>query len=85
MTERSIAAYDVSQRVKYDADMELIPESIKDGPSRSEVLPLPGQHSYDDLGIGTGYFTEQFLKHFPNSGYSASTALKPWLNWQRSA
>src|SRR5207249_8942273 len=71
MTERSIAAYDVSQRVKtYDGDMELM------HPNRSEmvqialeVLPFPKTAALRaiDLGIGTGYFTERFLNHLPNS------------------
>jgi tRNA (cmo5U34)-methyltransferase len=71
MSERSIAAYDLSQRVKtYDADMELMP------PNRSkmieialEVLPFPKIVALRaiDLGIGTGYFTECFLNRFPDS------------------
>jgi hypothetical protein len=90
MTEQSIVAYDVSQRVKtYDADMELMhPNRSKMVQVAIEVLPFPRTAALRaiELGIGTGYFTEQFLKHFPNStGYSASTALKPWLSWQRSA
>jgi len=71
MTERSIAAYDVSQRVKtYDADMELMhPNRSKMVQIAIEVLPLPRTAALRaiDLGIGTGYFTEQFLNHFPNS------------------
>ena len=71
MTERSIAAYDVSQRVKtYDADMELMhPNRSKMVQVAIEVLPFPRTAALRaiDLGIGTGYFTEQFLKHFPNS------------------
>jgi len=71
MSEQSIAAYDVPQRVKaYDADMELMP------PNRSrmvqialERVPFPRTAALRaiDLGIGTGYFTERFLKQFPNS------------------
>src|SRR5437773_5739649 len=71
MTERSIAAYDVSQRVKtYDADMELMrPNRSKMVQVAIEVLPFPRTVALRaiDLGIGTGYFTEQFLNHFPNS------------------
>ena len=71
MTEQSIAAYDVSQRVKtYDADMELMhPNRSKMVQIAIEVLPFPRTAALRaiDLGIGTGYFTEQFLKHFPNS------------------
>jgi tRNA (cmo5U34)-methyltransferase len=71
MTEQSIAAYDVSQRVKtYDADMELMhPNRSKMIQVAIEVLPFPRTAALRviDLGIGTGYFTERFLKHFPNS------------------
>jgi tRNA (cmo5U34)-methyltransferase len=71
MTERSIAAYDVSQRVKtYDADMELMhPNRSKMVQIAIEVLPFPKTAALRaiDLGIGTGYFTEHFLNHFPNS------------------
>ena len=68
MTERSIAAYDVSQRVKmYDADMELMHSKMVQ--IAIEVLPFPKTADLRaiDLGIGTGYFTERFLNHFPNS------------------
>jgi Methylase involved in ubiquinone/menaquinone biosynthesis len=71
MTEQSIAAYDVSQRVKtYDADMELMhPNRSKMVQIAIEVLPFPRTATLRaiDLGIGTGYFTKQFLNHFPNS------------------
>src|SRR6266705_3724994 len=71
MTEQSIAAYDVSQRVKtYDADMKLMhPNRSKMVQVAIEVLPFPTAAAIRaiDLGIGTGYFTEQFLNHFPNS------------------
>jgi tRNA (cmo5U34)-methyltransferase len=71
MTERSIAAYDVSQRVKtYDADMELMhPNRSKMVQVALEVLPFPKTTALRaiDLGIGTGYFTERFLNNFPNS------------------
>jgi len=34
-----------------------------------EILPFPKTAALRaiDLGIGTGYFTERFLNHFPNS------------------
>jgi trans-aconitate methyltransferase len=71
MTERSIAAYDVSQRVKtYDADMELMhPNRSKMVQVAIEVLPFSTTATLRpiDLGIGTGYFTKQFLDYFPNS------------------
>jgi tRNA (cmo5U34)-methyltransferase len=71
MSERSIAAYDVSRRVKtYDADMELMhPNRSKMVQIALEVLPFPTTAALRaiDLGIGTGYFTECFLNTFPNS------------------
>jgi len=71
MTEQSIAAYDVSQRVKtYDADMELMhPNRSKMVQVAIEVLPFPRTAALRaiDLGIGTGYFTKQFLNYFSNS------------------
>jgi ubiquinone/menaquinone biosynthesis C-methylase UbiE len=71
MTEQSIAAYDVSQRVKtYDADMDLMhPNRSKMVQIALEVLPFPRTAALRaiDLGIGTGYFTERFLNQFPNS------------------
>jgi ubiquinone/menaquinone biosynthesis C-methylase UbiE len=71
MSERSIAAYDVSQRVKtYDADMELMhPNRSKMVQIALEVLPFARTAALRaiDLGIGTGYFTECFLNKFPNS------------------
>src|SRR5262245_13524464 len=71
MSERSIAAYDVSQRVKtYDTDMELMhPNRSKMVEIALEVLPFPKTAALRaiDLGIGTGYFTECFLNHFPDS------------------
>jgi ubiquinone/menaquinone biosynthesis C-methylase UbiE len=70
-TNKSIAAYDVSQRVKtYDADMELMhPNRSKMVQIALEVLPFPRTAALRaiDLGIGTGYFAECFLNQFPNS------------------
>jgi tRNA (cmo5U34)-methyltransferase len=70
-TNKSIAAYDVSQRVKtYDADMELMhPNRSKMVRIALEVLPFPRTAPLRaiDLGIGTGYFTECFLNKFPDS------------------
>jgi ubiquinone/menaquinone biosynthesis C-methylase UbiE len=71
MSELSIAAYDISQRVKtYDADMELMhPNRSKMVQIAIEVLPFSNTAALRaiDLGIGNGYFTEQFLNHFVNS------------------
>jgi tRNA (cmo5U34)-methyltransferase len=71
MSERSIAAYDVLQRVKtYDADMELMhPNRSKMVQIALEVLPISRTTALRaiDLGMGTGYFSERFLEEFPNS------------------
>src|SRR6476660_5177090 len=71
MTEPSIAAYDVSQRVKtYDVDMDLMhPNRSKMVHVALEALPFPKTASLRaiDLGMWTGYFTKQFLNNFPNS------------------
>jgi len=71
MTERSITAYDAAKRVKtYDADMELMhPNRSKMVDVAIEVLPFPKAAPLQaiDLGIGTGFFTQRFLEHFPNS------------------
>ena len=71
MSEQSIAAYDISQRVKtYDADMELMhPNRSKMVQIAIELVPFPKTAALRaiDLGIGTGYFTQCFLNHFPNS------------------
>src|SRR5678815_709240 len=70
-TNKSIAAYDVLQRVKtYDVDMELMhPNRSKMIQIALEVLPFPKTAALRaiDLGIGTGYFSEHFLNKFPNS------------------
>src|ERR1700730_10675205 len=71
MTRQSIEAYDISQRVaSYDAEMELMhPNRSKMVQVALEVLPLPQAFHIRaiDLGVGTGYSTDRFLKHFPNS------------------
>lgn len=71
MSERSIAAYDVLQRVKtYDSDMELMhPNRSKMVQIALEVLPISRTTALRaiDLGMGTGYFSERFLEEFPNS------------------
>ncbi len=70
-TNKSIAAYDVSQRVKtYDTDMELMhPNRSKMVDVALQVLPFPNTATLRaiDLGVGTGYFTHRFLNNFPNS------------------
>jgi tRNA (cmo5U34)-methyltransferase len=70
MTQRSIGAYDLPGRVaSYDADMDLMhpnrPRMIQAG---LDILPFPESSSLValDLGVGTGYFTERFLRRFQN-------------------
>jgi tRNA (cmo5U34)-methyltransferase len=71
MDRRSIDAYDLPQRVaSYDANMELMhPNRSKMVQIALEVLPFPnnGPLRAVDVGIGTGYFTEQFLARHPQS------------------
>ena len=71
MEQRSIDAYDLPQRVaSYDADMEVMhPNRSKMIRVALEILPFPPDSALRalDLGIGTGYCTEQFLHHYPNS------------------
>jgi tRNA (cmo5U34)-methyltransferase len=65
---RSIDAYDLPQRVAtYDSDMELMhPNRSKMVRIALEVLPYPPDKELWalDLGIGTGYFTHSFLRHY---------------------
>ena len=71
MEADSIAAYDLPDRVaSYDADMELMhPNRTKMVEIALEVLPFEADSPFRalDLGIGTGYFTERFLKKFPKA------------------
>lgn len=71
MTRQSIEAYDVLRRVEsYDRDMELMhPNRSKMVQVALEVLPFAKASRVHaiDLGVGTGFFSERFLKHFPNS------------------
>ena len=76
MTGKSIAAYDVSQRVKtYNADMDLMhPSRSKMVQVALEVLPFPKTATLRaiDLGIGSGYFMQRFLDEFANSSVIGS-------------
>lgn len=68
MAQRSIEAYDLPQRVaSYDADMATMhPNRAKMVQIALEVLPFSRESPIHalDVGIGTGYFTEQFLRVF---------------------
>ena len=71
MVERSIAAYDAPERVaSYDADMEIMhPNRAKMIQVALDVLPFSVQQPLRalDLGVGTGYFAERFLRRFPHA------------------
>jgi tRNA (cmo5U34)-methyltransferase len=88
MTKRSIEAYDLPKRVEsYDADMELMhPNRSKMIQIALDVLPFERSSSIQgvDLGVGTGYFTEHFLKHFPNSRVLAIDGAKSMVDLARA-
>jgi ubiquinone/menaquinone biosynthesis C-methylase UbiE len=71
MEADSIKAYDLPDRVaSYDAEMELMhPNRSKMVEIALEVLPFKEGSDITamDIGIGTGYFTECFLKKFPKA------------------
>ncbi len=71
----SIAAYDLPERVAaYDADMEVMhPNRTKMVDVAIEVLPFgpDGRLTMIDLGVGTGFLTERFLKAFPRARVTA--------------
>jgi trans-aconitate 2-methyltransferase len=84
MDQRSIDAYDLPQRVaSYDADMEVMhPNRGKMIQVALEVLPFPKDAALRalDLGIGTGYFTQRFLAHYPNSEVIAIDGAKAMID-----
>ena len=71
MTDNSIRAYDLPQRIAgYDADMDVM------HPNRRKMVEIavqmttftpPRRITILDLGIGTGFFSWRFLQHFPNA------------------
>jgi tRNA (cmo5U34)-methyltransferase len=71
MNQQSIDAYSMPQRVaSYDANMELMhPNRSKMVQVALEILPFPKESPLKalDLGIGTGYFTEKFLRCYPHA------------------
>ncbi len=71
MNSESIDAYNLSERVvTYDADMTLMhPNRTKMVEIALQVLPFEPQEPFTavDLGVGTGFFTQAVLNHFPNS------------------
>lgn len=65
----SIKAYDIPERVAvYDSDMELMhPNRNKMLEIMLELLPVREEDSFRalDLGVGTGFFSNAILTHFP--------------------
>lgn len=85
---RSIAAYDLPGRVaSYDADMALMhPNREKMVRVALEVLPFAAESPIRafDLGVGTGYFTERFLRAFPRSRVVALDGARSMVELARS-
>jgi tRNA (cmo5U34)-methyltransferase len=75
MNQQSIDAYSMPERVaSYDANMEVMhPNRPKMVQVALDVLPFPPQSYLKalDLGIGTGYFTEKFLRRYPHASVVA--------------
>jgi ubiquinone/menaquinone biosynthesis C-methylase UbiE len=88
MTQQSIESYDVLKRVEsYDRDMELMhPNRSKMVQVALEVLPFAKTSRIHaiDLGVGTGFFTERFLKHFPNSEVLAIDGAQAMIDLARA-
>lgn len=88
MNRRSIEAYDIPQRVaSYDADMNLMhPNRSKVVQIALDVVPFSREAAIQalDLGIGTGYFSERFLKYFPNSSVIAIDGAKNMIDMSKA-
>jgi ubiquinone/menaquinone biosynthesis C-methylase UbiE len=71
MVPQSIAAYDLPQRVaSYDSDMEIMhPNRAKMVQVALDVLSFSPDQPLRalDLGVGTGYFAERFLRCYPHA------------------
>ena len=71
MKSTSIAAYELPARVaSYDADMDVMhPNRHKMVSVALETLPFDPSAAITalDLGTGTGFFTDRFLKQFPQA------------------
>lgn len=80
MNQQSIDAYSTPERVaSYDANMEVMhPNRSKMVQVALDVLPFPPQSCLKalDLGIGTGYFTEKFLRCYPHASVAAIDGAK---------
>lgn len=71
MVQKSIAAYELPERVaSYDADMEIMhPNRAKMVQVALDVLPFSLEQPLRalDLGVGTAYFAERFLRRYANA------------------
>ena len=88
MVQQSIAAYDLPQRVaSYDADMEIMhPNRAKMVQVALDVLPFPAEQPLRavDLGVGTGYFAERFLRRYPQASLWAVDGATAMLDLARA-
>jgi SAM-dependent methyltransferase len=71
MIQKSIAAYELPERLaSYDADMEIMhPNRAKMVQVALDVLPFSQEQALCalNLGVGTGYFAERFLRRYPHA------------------
>lgn len=71
MLTRVHFAYDLHERVaSYDVNMEIMhPNRAKMVEVALDALAMPADAALRaiDLGVGTGYFTQQFLRRYPNA------------------
>jgi trans-aconitate 2-methyltransferase len=88
MVQQSIVAYDLPQRVaSYDSDMEIMhPNRAKMVQVALDVLPFSPEQPLRalDLGMGTGYFTERFLRRFPHASLWAVDGAAAMLDLARA-
>ena len=84
MAQKSIAAYELPERVaSYDADMEIMhPNRAKMIEVALDVLPFSPEQPLRalDLGVGTGYFSERFLRRYPHAHVCAVDGAAPMVD-----
>lgn len=88
MDPKSIASYDLPERVaRYDADMDLMhPNRPKMIQVALEMLPFPPTKPLRalDLGVGTGFFSERFLRLYPHATVTAIDGAAAMLDLART-
>jgi ubiquinone/menaquinone biosynthesis C-methylase UbiE len=88
MAPNSIAAYEVAQRVaSYDSDMEIMhPNRAKMVQVALDILPFSPQQPLCalELGVGTGYFAESFLRRYPHAHLWAIDGAAAMLDMARA-